>query len=832
MASTEAAKASTEAAPVQLPPIEQPWHKQTLKEMLGFAIVIEAEEWRNRTLAVLQVFTIITGLLMVSALLDPSDWVSSTVSASSLVSKVIQIMILVVVTSALVVAMWPCLLLNDYRAHRCARIFSLCYQLGLNVWFATLYYDQRLGRERPTNRTEWAMSLTYWVGLSVQSLLAIGVTFGPWSSNESTWTAYVRKAQREYTRKLVNQLLKRPKSVDEELPGLRSAAGKLVCHDGTEHDSVASLVARCASAEGPAHYEEELLRAPPVELTKAYIDKHTAERPPLEARKAPRPQGLAAAHKQLLKLGVRDDYNRAFFYPSFMILNTGLQVLLVLVFNFFIISKAVWLKEMLDEMAYAMEDCAGDQSPLCLPMLQLGDYADNLISQGMLVMLSDEGRAYLGNSSHARLSREISQGFGIMAPSELNLTDAAAAQTFLTGRDGTPLDGAMPQLSVAASMIPMVNMFYQHPAVFSQITGASGSAVDAGIGEATNWAFTLPYQRAQCLDARATWMNSPTAGDCGWKCKELKTANGGSQYMGSCRFFDDLAEALPGAMIVAACFTMLVGLAMVAEMHVGYKRKVLSIRSGLADFAYSPAVFQAHHTVQLLGSVLSCILLGLGLLAVAVFLVTFALWHPKVRELLWGYYDLIIQIAIPLVITMILHTQIFRVCVDFSRSNVTEGTRFSLLSKGLSALFIVKAIFASITRVLTMMGLSILSVMRVDTTMFPKDLAHLDGAYKAFIAAVMLHEPATNPVLSTFLQLVQERDNTSLSNKRARNRWRLALLLHRHPELRICRCVLTLDQVLAHKENALTGALHRLSHVLHHEKEQCPTVSVPVNTDV
>jgi hypothetical protein len=111
-------------------------------------------------------------------------------------------------------------------------------------------------------------------------------------------------------------------------------------------------------------------------------------------------------------------------------------------------------------------------------------------------------------------------------------------------------------------------------------------------------------------------------------------------------------------------------------------------------------------------------------------------------------------------------------------------------------------IVSSIARLIVGATIVMLNIGRLDVPIYPSGYHHIDGAYVAFIATALLDHYTNNPVKLVFVDLLWKSVRPVVSEasidmdpqldadiireerrKRARNKWRLIVLMLRNPSL-------------------------------------------------
>lgn len=198
------------------------------------------------------------------------------------------------------------------------------------------------------------------------------------------------------------------------------------------------------------------------------------------------------------------------------------------------------------------------------------------------------------------------------------------------------------------------------------------------------------------------------------------------------------------------------------------------------------------------GVTISCMMMGFLIIAFCIGLCVFILWWEPSRDYLWGKREKWTSWIVPSVVISILAPVIW--FPGLKKLEIWRANIFSFQLIVHNFVFIPLAFWKGLIRVCYILIFALLGVPRYDVTIFPTDFVSMDASYISFCAHIALNEPLSNPIAFVFARMLLQRGKgLSSSFKRARNRWHLALLLHRNPSLAVQRRTFKREiQVLVH----------------------------------
>ncbi|CAE8586410.1 unnamed protein product, partial [Polarella glacialis] len=245
-----------------------------------------------------------------------------------------------------------------------------------------------------------------------------------------------------------------------------------------------------------------------------------------------------------------------------------------------------------------------------------------------------------------------------------------------------------------------------------------------------------------------------------------------------------------------------------------------------------PSVFHAQWATYFAGALLGNVLMGFGLVHILLWLVLLVLSLPQFWQLQWSIRSWWFLYALLYITRKGIFTFVIPRYVVTDSGVVLRRRVWALLFPTLTILNLILGATSGMIRSLVIFPYLLCHFFRVDVTFLPGELSDWDWSFQPFLCLVLHTHSRLNPIL---LALVSELgsvhgadhvgsattpprrsgmeaqgpvlSSSSLSESRARQRWRLALTLARNPSLRRLR-----SPDLACSVASAPGCLERGSH--------------------
>mmetsp|Transcript_67639 Transcript_67639/g.190663 ORF Transcript_67639/g.190663 Transcript_67639/m.190663 type:complete len:794 (+) Transcript_67639:71-2452(+) len=748
-----------EAADVELPP---PLEEAAVKGYYGLASEVEA--MNVHVLGWLQLVALVLAAATITLALPFYRWSGLLLEERTMRASV-SVLLHWVVTILVIAAFWPMLKANHSTRLK-VRIFGFVANvvLAAAAWLALFMFLLR----RPYERVPVvAILAVHCGGLGLELLVCLATLCRSLRSGPGRFTAHASELRRAHVAWLIRGAYRHPRIVRDD------NGGAIQCWDGTAHSSVHELLAHCARAGVDRTW---LLDAPPRRWTRTGVAEGGAH-PKLEAvrQEAVRQQvavpGCCGAlldyffpWRMVPSYGQRPIGNReyaaekppvAFFYPT--------------------------------RVLFVLASMLASSAVLCALLLEtIPSVVDALRSQaGRLETCEGTGAC----SYFADVEEAVGRGFHTAAYGFLDV-NTSEALPFLTP---TAWDRAA-AFRVYEAIVAANQADYAAKMNLSATNVSAGDleAIDAHKAALQESLHSALLERKICLDPVITARSGErAAGSCRTVCRETRTSENPveSSYIGSCRMWDELADAAELSMLVGVIGAAAVALLSIVQTAYGYKAKVLQIRRGSAELARPSQSFGPRTAGYFFGCAVSCILLGICVLASTISLcVLVFMWRPT-REWFWQPHvrDVWVAWGVSGIFFAVITVPLWILQIDWKFGTVKRARAYSLFNASMTLAYVTSASLVALLRLLSMILFVVVGFMRVDVTLFPRQTVGMDTPFASFIATIAVHEPATNPCAATFAELLLQRPTNghslSTMQRRLRNRMRLALLLTANPSL-------------------------------------------------
>ncbi|CAK8990936.1 Hypothetical protein SCF082_LOCUS2443 [Durusdinium trenchii] len=264
----------------------------------------------------------------------------------------------------------------------------------------------------------------------------------------------------------------------------------------------------------------------------------------------------------------------------------------------------------------------------------------------------------------------------------------------------------------------------------------------------------------------------------------------------------ELANPLYQSLMGAGYLGLIWTFSFIPSASLGYLRYAVEIRLGLCD---APGMLSnaredeimAFRGAFYMACVVSCVIFAFLLCSFVFFLVMMLFTYPPFWDFVWSLNWLWLPSIILMLFNQCLNRALFErnflsrsFGANKSSSTLVRPHAWSFVEMQFSVAYIPAYAWAAFMRCIYVLLVALLGLMRVDTTLMPSGAHTFDSPYLLFMSLLLRSEPSSNPLILVAVEVFRSHlcsdvlETTTPGLRRARNRFWLALTLHRFPALR------------------------------------------------